>query len=219
MLSVSGWLRNAEISKDLKLRTKGTKSSIFYVDRTVSQSCHLPLGRVCLSQLDTRRGMGEMGRWLLGEYCVHRKALSLSTLVCVCLCVCGRGHVSISWVPRKEFQSAQAVISVFWALELLFWELLMLGEGCRRMKTDPRERMPGKQLESPLRDVANLCAFSVFWVMGTFLWQSYLKIWVEILFFNSWSFIFHHWLENCFLSSYFNRILLKAQCSRQKDFC
>lgn len=36
------------------------------------------------------------------------------------------------------------------------------------MKTDPRERMPGKQLESPLLDVANLCAFSVFWVMGTF---------------------------------------------------
>ena len=220
MLSVSNWLRNAEISKDLKLRTKGTKSSIFYVDRTVSHSCHLPLCRVCLSQLDTRRGMGEMGRWLLGEYCVHRKALSLSTLVFVC--VCGRGHVSISWIPRKEFQSAQTVISVFWALELLFWELLMpwdIGEGCRRMKTDPRERMPGKQLESPLLDVANLCAFSVFWVMGTFLWQSYLKIWVEICFFHCWPFIFHHCLENCFLSSYFNRILLKAQCSRQKGFC
>lgn len=85
MLSVSSWLRNAEISKDLKVRTKGTKSSIFYVDRIVSHSCHLPLCRVCLSQLDTRRGIGETGRWLLGEYCVHRKALSLSTLVCVCV--------------------------------------------------------------------------------------------------------------------------------------
>ena len=30
------------------------------------------------------------------------------------------------------------------------------------MKTDPREGMPGKQLESPLVDVANLCAFAAF---------------------------------------------------------
>ena len=30
------------------------------------------------------------------------------------------------------------------------------------MKTDPREGMPGKQLESPLVDVTNPCAFSVF---------------------------------------------------------
>ena len=42
------------------------------------------------------------------------------------------------------------------------------------MKTDPREGMPGKQLESPLVDVTNPCAFSAFfffffWMMGTFL--------------------------------------------------
>ena len=161
MLSVSNWLKNAEISEDLKLRTKGTKSSIFYVNRTVSHSCHLPLCRACLSQLDIRRGMGEVAsQWVL---CSQKS--SLLVYPCVCVCVCGREHVSISWIPRKEFQSAQTVISVFWALELLFWELLMpwdVGEGGRRMKTDPREGMPGKQLESPLVDVANLCAFAVF---------------------------------------------------------
>ena len=191
------------------------------MNRTVSHSCHLPLCRACLSQLDIRRGMGEVAsQWVL---CSQKS--SLLVYPCVCVCVCGRGHVSISWILRKEFQSAQTVISVFWALELLFWELLMpwdVGEGGRRMKTDPREGMPGKQLESPLVDVANLCAFAAFfffWMMGTFLWQSYLKIWVEIWYFHYWPFIFHHWLENCFLSSSFNHILLKAQCSKQKGFC
>ena len=80
-LGVSSWLRNAEISKGLKLRTKGTKSSIFYVDRTVSHRCRLPLCRACLSQPDIRRGV-RGGRWPLGEYCVHREALSSPTRVC-----------------------------------------------------------------------------------------------------------------------------------------
>ena len=85
MLSVSNWLKNAEISEDLKLRTKGNKSSIFYVNRTVSHSCRLPLCRACLSQLDIRRGMGEVAsQWVL---CSQKSSLLVYPCVCVCVCV------------------------------------------------------------------------------------------------------------------------------------
>ena len=82
MLSVSNWLKNAEISEDLKLRTKGTKSSIFYVNRTVSHSCHLPLCRACLSQLDIRRGGGGFSVSI-----VFTEKLSPCLPLCVCVCV------------------------------------------------------------------------------------------------------------------------------------
>lgn len=76
---ISSWPRNAEISKGLKLRTKGIKSSTFYVGRTISHRCHLPLCRAGLSQLDIR-GVGGRGGRLCGVLFSQRQALSSPTL-------------------------------------------------------------------------------------------------------------------------------------------
>lgn len=169
-LGVFSWLRNAEISKSLKLRTKGTRSSTFDVVETVSHRCHLPLCRALL-QLDIRRGGGRGVRWPLGGYCVYREALFSHTFVCVC--VGGWGHVSLSWIPRKESTGIIYKVlgcpnclpsTAFWAQELRFWKLLMpwdVGKGAGKRR-HPREGRPGEQPASPLLGVAKLCSFSVF---------------------------------------------------------
>lgn len=82
-LDVSCWI-NAEISKTPKLSTKEAKSSISYVDGTGTHRCHPPLCRACLSQLNIRRGLGERGRWPLGEYCIHKDKLSSHLSLCEC---------------------------------------------------------------------------------------------------------------------------------------
>ena len=56
------------------------------MNRTVSHSCHLPLCRACLSQLDIRGGMGEVAsQWVL---CSQKSSLLVYPCVCVRVCVC-----------------------------------------------------------------------------------------------------------------------------------
>ena len=125
MLSVSNWLKNAEISEDLKLRTKGNKSSIFYVNRTVSHSCRLPLCRACLSQLDIRRGMGEVAsQWVL---CSQKSSLLVYPCVCVCVCVAGGMY------PFPESQGRSSRVPKLSFLYFELWNFFSENCWCSKM--------------------------------------------------------------------------------------
>ena len=164
------------------------------------------------------------GRWLLSEYCVHRKALSLSTLVCVCVCVWQGACIhflnpkeGVPECPNCHFCILSSGTSFLRTADAL---------RCWRRGQENEDRSKRRNARKATWISFSWCdksmcffCFFFFWMMGTFLWESYLKIWVEIWYFHYWPFIFHHWLENCFLASSFNHILLKAQCSKQKGFC
>lgn len=167
--------------------------------------------RAWLSQLDVRRGMGKRGWPRGGILYSQREALFSPT--CVCVCVVG-WEVCVFFLNPRERVDKEIICKVlgcpdcppyttFWAQEHLLWNLPMpwdVGERGRRENRFKRRSIRKTTGISSTQHGKTMLLFLPFrWRRHFFV--SHLKIWVEIWYVLCWSFIFHHWLESCFLSS------------------